>query len=164
MGSLQEGRHTTPSEDDVTVFLVGMRFNQPWKVHRWLPVFLAMPRMLTHLERHPEAGLLGHHLWAGRTMLVVSYWRSPDHLQRFAADRDAPHLAAWRRFQRRAAAGGRAVGVFHETYVSHPGEREAVYVDMPRFGLAAATSSAPVDERTRTARQRLAAGRSSTSR
>ena len=33
-------------EGDFVVFLIGMRINKPWKLHKWLPVFLAMPKML----------------------------------------------------------------------------------------------------------------------
>lgn len=44
--------------------------------------------------------MLGCESWFGRTTILVSYWQSPEHLQRFAADRDAPHLAPWRDFMR----------------------------------------------------------------
>ncbi|MFB6255318.1 MAG: monooxygenase family protein [Haloplanus sp.] len=36
-------RVTAEVEGDLVVFLIGMRINSLWKVHRWLPVFLAMP-------------------------------------------------------------------------------------------------------------------------
>ena len=77
MGTVQAGRFTIENDQDVTVFLIGMRFNKPWQVHRWLPVFSAMPRMLAHLERHPEVGMLGQRTWLGRTTLLLSYWRRP---------------------------------------------------------------------------------------
>lgn len=44
--------------DGVVMFLIGMRINRPLEVHRWGPVFVAMPRMLRWLDQHPEAGLL----------------------------------------------------------------------------------------------------------
>jgi len=28
-------------EGDFVVFLIGMRFNQLWKIHKWLPVVVA---------------------------------------------------------------------------------------------------------------------------
>src|SRR6516225_2445411 len=62
------------------IFLIGMRINRPWKVHRWLPVFLEMPRMLAELERQPELGMLGGHFWFGRTIILLQYWRSFDAL------------------------------------------------------------------------------------
>lgn len=154
MTPIRQGRSTAEADGEVTVFLIGMRFNKPWQVHRWLPVFVAMPRMLAHLGQHPEVGMLAQHSWLGRTTLLLTYWESAEHLQRFASDRDAPHLEPWRRFQRRVAAAG-SVGIYHETYVTRPGEREVVYVDMPVFGLAAATRSVPVADDQRTARQRL---------
>ena len=49
-------RVTAEIEGDFVVFLIGMRINKLWKIHKWLPVFLAMPRMLRELERHPESG------------------------------------------------------------------------------------------------------------
>ena len=36
-------------EGDFVVFLIGMRINKPWMVHRWWPVFTAMPRMIREL-------------------------------------------------------------------------------------------------------------------
>lgn len=51
-----------------------------------------MPRMLKHLEQTPENGLLGYHSYVGITTLMLSgYWRSPEHLNRFASAPDAPH-------------------------------------------------------------------------
>jgi len=32
--------HGADRDEDVVVFLIGMRINAFWKVHRWLPVFL----------------------------------------------------------------------------------------------------------------------------
>jgi hypothetical protein len=41
-----------------------MRVNRPLKVGKWVPVFLAMPKMLRWLDQHPEAGLLNwHNAW-----------------------------------------------------------------------------------------------------
>ena len=38
-------------EGDFVVFIIGMRVNRPWKLHKWVPVFLAMPRMLKELKQ-----------------------------------------------------------------------------------------------------------------
>ena len=46
-------RMTATIEGDFVLFLIGMRFNQPWKVHQWLPVVLSMGR------RASAAGRLG---------------------------------------------------------------------------------------------------------
>jgi hypothetical protein len=140
------------------VFLIGMRVNRLWKVHRWLPVALAMGPMLQKLFQHPELGLLGARTLVGlRGPTVVQYWRSTDHLLRFARDTDSPHLEAWRRFNRKIGRNG-DVGIWHETYVVRRGAYEALYANMPRYGLAQAGEHLPVRRRGEEARDRLAAG------
>ena len=44
---------------EFVVFLIGMRINKPWKVRKWVPVFLTMPRMIKELEANPDSGFLG---------------------------------------------------------------------------------------------------------
>ena len=63
MTSMRQGRHTADlhaAGDEIVVFLIGMRINRPWKSRQWLPVFLAMPKMLKYLQQHPDKGLLGY--------------------------------------------------------------------------------------------------------
>jgi fumigallin biosynthesis monooxygenase-like protein len=62
MAAVHRGRYSADIEGDFVVFLIGMRLNRPWKVHRWWPVYVAMPRMLRELSRDRERGLLGAHL------------------------------------------------------------------------------------------------------
>ena len=153
--------HTTAdAEGEVVVFLIGMRINRLWALHRWLPVFIAMPRMLRELGRDKDGGLLSHVLLTGspRTYYVVQYWESKDKLYAYAADRDKLHRPAWAAFNRRARNGGRAVGVWHETYVVPAGGYEAIYYGMPPFGLAAAHGVAPLATRGGTGRERLSYG------
>ena len=50
MARIFADRMTADIEGDFVVFLIGMRINKPWKVHKWWPVFSAMPRMLKELE------------------------------------------------------------------------------------------------------------------
>lgn len=155
MTEVMTGRYTAEvGPQGAVVFLIGMRFNQWWRVGKWWPVLVAMPRMLRHLAADPDAGLLGYHLWFGRTTLVLQYWRSSADLVAFASDSTAPHAVAWRDFNRRIGASA-SVGVWHETYEVTPGHLEAVYVNMPRFGLAAATRHVPVGPGTGSARARL---------
>ena len=127
-------RMTATPDGDFVVFMLGMRFNQPWKVHKWLPVMLAMGRMLKELYAKPELGFVHHEGWFGRTVLIVQYWRSMDQLLAYAKARDAAHLPAWRDFNRRVGRDG-SVGIWHETYAATPGSYESIYVNMPPFGL-----------------------------
>jgi len=141
--TVRKGRFTASPERDFVVFLIGMRFNKPWKVHQWLPVARAMPPMLRVLREYPELGCLGSHQWVARTTILVQYWESFEHLERFARDEHLPHLEPWRRFNRAVRNSG-DVGVWHETYKVRAGEFEAVYANMPAFGLAAATKHVPI--------------------
>ena len=153
--TVDPGRYTAaPDQEDVTVFLIGMRANRWWKLASVLPTVAAMPRMLSYLAADPDAGLLGYHQWLGRTTILLSYWRSPEDLQRFASAQGAPHLGAWRRFTKKSAGSG-DVGIWHETYQVKVADQETVYTDMPAFGLAAATRRMPIGRGTHTARQRL---------
>lgn len=63
MAPVIDRRMTAEIEGDFVVFLIGMRINRLRRVSKWLPVFLAMPRMLRELERNLEAGLLGANLY-----------------------------------------------------------------------------------------------------
>jgi hypothetical protein len=157
MAKVRPGRCTAEIDGDFCVFLIGMRFNKLWKVHKWSPVLVAMPRMLRELTDHPDKGMLGARtLVGGRTITVVQYWRSFEHLERFARNADDPHLAAWRRFNAAVGASG-DVGIFHETYRVPAGNFECLYGNMPVMGLAAAGRHVPVGARSETARQRITA-------
>jgi len=140
MSNVQNGRHTADlsgAGDEVVVFLIGMRVNKPWKVASWWPVFTAMPRMLRYLEQHPEKGLLSYRQSLLPAPSLVQYWRSFADLERFARDREDPHLEPWRRFNRKVAASG-DVGIWHETYRVRTSDIETIYSNMPPIGLAAA--------------------------
>jgi len=146
MATVQNGRYTADVSslgDEVVVFLIGMRVNKPLKVHLWWPVFAAMPKMLRYLAEHPEKGLLGYQQALVPSPIVVQYWRSFDDLDRFARDKDDPHLEPWRRFNRRVGRNG-DVGIWHETYRVSTANIETIYGNMPVFGLAAACGSTPV--------------------
>jgi hypothetical protein len=150
------GRFSAEVDDDFVVFLVGMRVNRPWKVRSWLPVFLAMPKMLREIDRHPELGCLGGQQWVGRTTILVQYWRNFDDLDRFARETELPHLEAWRRFNR-VVRDNADVGIWHETFKVRAGEYEAIYGNMPAFGLAAATRHVPVGRVAESAAARIGA-------
>lgn len=95
MADLITQRSTVEIEGPFVVFLIGMRINKLWKIHQWLPVSLAMPRMLKELSEDPESGLLGFRVQPGlRNIMVVQHWRSVEHLQRYAHDRNRFHIPA----------------------------------------------------------------------
>ena len=130
-------RVTAQIQGDFVVFLIGMRINKPWKIHKWLPVALAMPKMIKELHQHPESGFLGHIM---STRVIVQYWRSFEHLEAYARDQNHHHWPAWVDFNKRIGKSSGDVGIWHETYKVQAGDFECVYSGMPLFGLAKASS------------------------
>ncbi|MFL6676485.1 MAG: DUF4188 domain-containing protein [Massilia sp.] len=135
-------RLTATIDGDFVVFLIGMRINQPLKIHKWMPVAAAMPRMLRELRQQPERGLIHAETWFSRTIILVQYWRSMEQLAAYARDRESVHLPAWRAFNRAVGTDG-SVGIWHETYQVAAGGYENVYVNMPLFGLGKAGTLHP---------------------
>jgi hypothetical protein len=152
MANVIAKRVTAQMEGDFVVFLIGMRINKPWKLHKWLPVAMAMPRMLRELERKPDSGFLGAIQSLG---VIVQYWRSFEHLEKYARDRDQSHWPAWVDFNRRVGASRTDVGIWHETYRVRAGEYECVYSGMPLHGLAKASTMVDAAGSLESARGRL---------
>jgi len=136
MATIIPKRVTAKIDGDFVVFLIGMRINKFWKPHKWLPVFLAMPRMLRELTSRPESGFLGHMSSPG---IIVQYWRSFEQLEAYARTHDQEHSPAWVDFNKRVGHSRGDVGIWHETYKVRAGEYECVYSGMPRMGLAKAS-------------------------
>jgi hypothetical protein len=153
-------RLTVPNDKSVVVFLIGMRINRWWMIHRWLPVALAMPRMLKELRARPDSGYLGGIVLPGMT---VQYWESTAKLVAYARDRMGEHYPAWSRFQRKIGTDG-SVGIWHETYAVPAGAFESVYVNMPRHGPGAFLDLVPARGARATAEKRLGKGSSTVAR
>ena len=134
---VHRSRMTARLDGDFVVFLIGMRLNKPWQIHKWWPVASAMPRMLKELHARPELGFLHAEMWLSRTVLMVQYWRSVEDLLAYAKAKDSAHLPAWQAFNRSIGTDG-SVGIWHETYQAGAGTYENVYVNMPPFGLGRA--------------------------
>jgi hypothetical protein len=152
------GRMTAASEEEVTVFLIGMRINSFRRVRSWWPTFRAMPGMLRELSREKDGGMLGYRLLFGgpRLIYIVQYWSSHEKLLAYATARGGLHRPAWAAFNRRMREGRGRVGFWHETFVVPAGAHEAVYVNMPAFGLGEARGVIPVARRGERAGDRLA--------
>lgn len=127
-------RMTEQLEGDFVVLLIGMRINRFWKLHRWLPVAKAMPQMLKELSKKPESGFLGFQVLGGIPPVIVQYWRSFEHLEAYAKDRDGLHYPAWKDFNNKIKSNG-DVGIWHETYKVNAGQYECIYNNMPVYGL-----------------------------
>lgn len=155
MAKVQNGRYTATPPAGSVVFIIGMRINKLWKVHRWVPVVAAMPRMLRELARNRDLGLLGYRQFvSGRTITLIQYWRSVEDLNGYARARDREHLPAWRAFNRRVGTNG-DVGIFHETIVVGDGGFEALYNNLPATMAGAAHGAVPVGKVGQSAAHRM---------
>ena len=151
MSQIIQERMTAQIDGDFVVFLIGLRVNKPWKIHKWWPAAMAMPRMIKELEANPELGLLGH---ISGPKMSVQYWRSFEHLESYAQSKDSAHLPAWRAFNQSVGRSQGDVGIWHETFLVRAGEYESIYSGMPPYGLGAAASLVPVTGALESARLR----------
>ncbi|MHB8531174.1 MAG: DUF4188 domain-containing protein [Solirubrobacteraceae bacterium] len=156
MAPILAKRVTAELEGDFVVFLIGMRINKLLKPWKWLPVFSAMPKMVSELEKHPDAGLLGAslHLSGLRSPMLVQYWRSFEHLETYARSREESHWPTWVAFNKRIGSNG-DVGIWHEAFLVSAGSYECVYNNMPPTGLGAASRLASASGRRATAAGRV---------
>ena len=154
MSEIAGRRMTAEIDGDFVVFLIGARFDKLHMVRSMIDLGgrRGMKHMLDYLVAHPEKGLLAYEMGFPT---IVQYWRSFDHLEAFAKDKDDPHLDAWRNFWRRVGRSDRT-GIWHETYLVQAGQYEAVYGNMPPHGLGKAGRLVPMSEASR-ARERLGA-------
>ena len=151
-GTIIPQRMTAEVDGDFVVFLIGTRINKPWKIGSWWPVVRAMRPMLKELDANPDLGCLSHTFgWP----VIVQYWRSFDHLERYAKSRDHLHLPAWQRFNKIVSQSRDIVGIWHETFGVRAGSYETVYSGMPPFGLGKVGRLVPASGARETARQRI---------
>jgi len=149
------GRYAAVNDRELVVFLIGMRFNGWRGLGNALRVFMTMPKMLAELQRDPALGLLESRIaleWP--VISMTQYWNSFEQLEHYAAASNNEHLPAWKRFNTLGRAG-HGTGVWHETYRIPARSYEAIYVNMPRFGLAKALDHHQVGAGEHRARQRM---------
>jgi hypothetical protein len=143
VANLIKQRVTAEIEGDFVVFIIGARFGNPWKMFRNFWFLSSMPKMLKELEQHPEMGLLGYRQFLGpRGGTILQYWRSFEALEAYARNRDAVHFPNWVKFNKRIGSNG-DIGIWHETFKVRAGEYEAIYNNMPPFGLGKAGKLVP---------------------
>jgi hypothetical protein len=153
MGKIHAGRYAAEMDGEFVVFIIGMRVNRLFAIHKWFPAFKAMGPMIRELYMNRDLGFLGTEYflsWRGVTLL--QYWRSYEQLEKYA--RGGVHLEAWKHFNRSVGTDG-TVGIYHETYKVQPGMYECIYGNMPKFGLGKVSNHIPAVGRMETSKRRL---------
>ena len=156
MSDIIPRRMAAEIDGDFVVFLIGMRINKLWKVHKWWPVLRAMDPMIKELSARPGSGFLG---CTFGFPVIVQYWRSFEHLEAYARDHDALHWPAWVAFNKRSGLARGDVGIWHETYRVAAGQYEGIYSGMPPFGLGQVGRLVSASGTRETARGRISAAR-----
>jgi len=87
-----------------------------------------------------------------RSLTMVQYWRDFAALETYARNREAQHWPAWVAFNKAVGTDG-SVGIFHETYTV--AAHEAIYVNMPAFGLGKVSGLVPATGSREAARNRM---------
>ena len=145
---------TATTDEGIVVFLIGMRINNLLAFHKWVPVFMAMGRMLPELYKNPQLGFKSYQMWFSRTLILVQYWESAEKLLEYSKATDSEHLPAWKAFNK-AARSSSAVGIWHETYVVPAGGVENMYVNMPTFGFGKVAELVPATGKRNAAKDRF---------
>ncbi|MGJ7913814.1 DUF4188 domain-containing protein [Neobacillus sp. LXY-1] len=148
------GRYTIENTEDIVVFIIGMRVNKRLAIHKWLPVATAMPGMIKELYTNKEElGFLSMESYFGmKTTAIIQYWRSVEDLLAYA--NNEKHLTAWKNFNQKVG-NNDAVGIYHETYQISRGNYEAIYGNMPHYGLGKALNHIPITADRNSAHKRL---------
>lgn len=145
-------------DKEFVVFLIGMRFNKLWQIKKWWFTSRAMPRMIKELEADKSLGMMhAYGARSGRVAFVVQYWESFDKLVAYSNNPQYEHKPAWAKFYKLVGLKG-DVGIWHETYIVKPGHSEAVYGNMPKFGLGQCFPLEKANGRYGDAISRVAAG------
>lgn len=143
-----------PAAQPLVVFHLGVRYNHP--LGPLSPggkdigdYFTAMVKALE--QRRDEFGMLHLSRWqagergSNNTLMIIAYFRDVAGLNEFAHDK--VHRDGWDWYLRFAKKEGNShIGIFHETFVTRPGDYETIYVDCPPTLLGAANVRINADD------------------
>ncbi|WP_427136879.1 DUF4188 domain-containing protein [Psychrobacillus psychrodurans] len=150
---IYNGRFVASTDESFVLFFIGMRINKIFSFTKWVPVFRAMGPMIKELYQNPGLGFIHTEFllnWRGVTL--IQYWKSFEDLEAYAHGKT--HSVAWKTFNQKIKDDG-SVGIYHETYIIEKSASEAIYNNMPRYGLSKAFSHIQVVSKTDTARWRV---------
>lgn len=150
---MNKGRYTVLPEENVTVFLIGLRINKLIAIHKWIPVLLAMSPMLKELSQNKALGCSSFEMFFKyKGVNIIQYWDTNEQLLEYS--KMPKHLKAWKKFGK-LMKNNDAVGFYHETYNVEKGNYENIYINMPEFGLGKTTKPIKVNKHIHSAKQRL---------
>ena len=133
------GQYSATTENPIVIFLIGIRINNLWGIHKWMPFVFRIFMLRKHLKNNNQTSLLNTKTWfSWREIMLVQYWDSLESLEKFAHSKLEPHLESWREYNMQIGKNG-SLGVWHETYFIDKKHFECIYHNMPRTGLALAT-------------------------
>ncbi|KAF1963032.1 hypothetical protein CC80DRAFT_487452 [Byssothecium circinans] len=135
-------RPQSPSDREVVVFILGFRSSHPGG--RFAPGFLDIGKAFVEMwddakAHNEEYGYLGKTATmypletdCNNSMVYISYWKSLDHLYRFA--NGAVHQKGFKLFTKLQKTHPH-LGLMHELYVAPKGHWETIYVNYKPFAL-----------------------------
>eukprot|EP00884_Botryococcus_braunii_P019409 jgi/Botrbrau1/6151/Bobra.331_2s0041.1 len=108
----------------------------------------------------PRERFSGGYSFGGNPSLILQYWRSHEHLIAYARNPNQKHFPAWAKVRRywiktREQSGTAAFGLYHETFRVRAGGYEAIYDDMPAYGLGRIFGLVEAKGRYKSAKSRL---------
>ena len=138
---------------DFVLFRIGMRFNGLRGFVPAFKTFARMPKMLAEQQSNPAIGML----WSSTSLSwpvisITQFWRSFEELERYA--HAETHTDSWKWFNQ-LGGDNEGTGIYHETYRISAGTYEAIYANMPLYGLAAVAGSEAIAPAMARARARI---------
>jgi hypothetical protein len=125
-------------KEPMCLFLVGMQCRS-WKSMWKIPfILIRMRKIYGELLSNKDSGFLWGKFFTSnrpKTTLLLSYWKSSEHIERFISDKKFSHHQATKDYYKRLGQDPN-IGIWHETYEINPGQAETLYYGMNPFGAS----------------------------
>ncbi|KAI8800621.1 hypothetical protein BJ742DRAFT_841031 [Cladochytrium replicatum] len=163
--TIRRGRFAATIKGDFVVFLIGIRPNAALPLSsNFAKAGEAFTAILKELNDNPELGCLGIEQYVGDSeggslIMSVQYWRSAEHLARYAASRSSEHHSPWL-WLMKLGRESPELGFWHETFIVREGDYESISVNCPPFHLCNARTAevVPAQRNMATMKGRLGKG------
>lgn len=150
---MEKKKYTIDNQNNVVVFVLGMRIHKSFMFHHWIPIVSSMSIMLRELYTKKHLGFLhSEFLFSWKGITLIQYWESYEQLESYAYGEN--HSKIWKHYMKKIMKN-KSVGVFHETYLIENNKYEGIYLNMPKFGLAKTMPIKEIDGHNHRSRDRL---------